>query len=99
MSMCGVSVNLENERVLLSGVGRGKEFFCYGVISWVGKKGGIPFFSLFFLSHNFPKKIFKEINVIFWWYQTWKNFNTKKIISKFKEKRTKSCLKSNIKYI
>jgi hypothetical protein len=45
--------SLKNKGVLLSGIGRGNEFFFQVVISWVGvgwfgKKGGIPFFSLYF---------------------------------------------------
>jgi len=53
----GVLVSLKNKGVLLSGIGRGKEFFFstsyfLGGVGWFRKKGGIPFFSLNFLSHN-----------------------------------------------
>jgi hypothetical protein len=45
----GVLMNLKNEEVLLSGIGRGNEkfFFKELFLRW-GKKGGFPFFSLFF---------------------------------------------------
>jgi len=51
---CGVLVNLKNKGVLLSGIGRGKEFFFFpGVISCVAKKWGYSLFlSFFFLFHN-----------------------------------------------
>jgi len=47
---------LEKKGVLSIGIGRGKDLFFKGVISWVGfsgceKKRGISFF-FFFLSHN-----------------------------------------------
>ncbi len=48
-------MNLKNEEVLLSGIGRGNEFFFFSSRSYFlgwGKHGGFPFFSLFFLSHN-----------------------------------------------
>jgi hypothetical protein len=49
----GVVMNLKNEEVLLSGIGRVNEFFFFKelFLGW-GKKGVFPFFSLFFLSHN-----------------------------------------------
>ncbi len=38
-------MDLKMEEVLLSGIGRGKDFFSFqGVFSWVGKKGGFPLF-------------------------------------------------------
>jgi hypothetical protein len=43
---CGVLVNLKNKGVLLSGVGRGRNYFLGGV-GWLEKKGGILFVSLF----------------------------------------------------
>ncbi len=53
---CGVLMNLKSKGVLSIGIGRGKDLFFKGVISWVGfsgceKKRGISFF-FFFLSHN-----------------------------------------------
>ncbi len=44
-------MNLKNKGVLLSGIGRRRNYFLGGV-GWLKKKGGILFLSLFFLSHN-----------------------------------------------
>ncbi len=53
---CGVLMNLKNKGVLVIGIGRGKDLFFKGVISWVGsvvvKKSMVFPFSFFFLSHN-----------------------------------------------
>ncbi len=95
-------------QVVLGGVN--SSFFFELFLGWgwvVGeKKGGIPFFSLFLLSHKwwfikdiFPRNNFSKTNVIFWRHQTWQDFNTKNLLSKFKEKITKSCFTSNIEYI
>jgi hypothetical protein len=49
-------MNLKNKGVLVIGIGRGKDLFFKGVISWVGsvvvKKSMVFPFSFFFLSHN-----------------------------------------------
>jgi hypothetical protein len=48
-------------------------FFSFLIIWWLNKD-------------VFPRKYFLKINVIFWWHQTWQNFNTKKLISNCKKK-------------
>jgi hypothetical protein len=54
----GVLASLKNKGVLLGGIGMGNEFFFFssiyflGEVGWFGKKGGIPYFSLYFPSHN-----------------------------------------------
>jgi len=66
--------------------GQGVSFFQELFLGW--QKMRISFFWLFFFlsfliiwwlnKDVFPRKYFWKINVIFWWRQTWQNFNTKK---------------------
>jgi hypothetical protein len=61
--MLGFFVNLKNEGVLLSGVGRGKEcfFFFQGVLSWVREK---EWYSLF-VPFSFPFSLYGDSTSIF----------------------------------
>lgn len=78
---------LKNKGILLSGIGRVNSYFFQKVISWVrlsgwGKKGGIPFISLVFFSHNMviyqrylPNQIFFQNQCHFLRHQTCQDLN------------------------